>query len=79
MVVGNHRDAWVLGAADPSSGTASVYDVVRGFQTLREKGWKPMRSILVASWDAEEVSHSSIPNYLLDAEGLQSISSYSTD
>lgn len=45
----------VLGAVDPSSGTASVHEVVRGFGALLKKGWKPLRTIVFASWDAEEV------------------------
>jgi N-acetylated-alpha-linked acidic dipeptidase len=54
VVVGNHRDAWVLGAADPSSGTVSVHEVVRGLGALLKEGWKPLRTIVIASWDAEE-------------------------
>ncbi|KAH8094878.1 Zn-dependent exopeptidase [Cristinia sonorae] len=54
VVVGNHRDAWVLGATDPSSGTVSVHEVVRGLGALVKKGWKPLRTIVIASWDAEE-------------------------
>ncbi|WWD17285.1 hypothetical protein CI109_101725 [Kwoniella shandongensis] len=54
VIFGNHRDAWVLGAADPSSGTASQYEVVRGLGALLKKGWKPLRTIVLASWDAEE-------------------------
>ncbi|KAF8195605.1 Zn-dependent exopeptidase [Mycena galopus ATCC 62051] len=54
VVLGNHRDAWVMGAADPSSGSASVNEVVRGLGALLKKGWKPLRTILIASWDAEE-------------------------
>ncbi|BEJ14845.1 hypothetical protein CspHIS471_0406120 [Cutaneotrichosporon sp. HIS471] len=54
VIMGNHRDAWVLGGADPNSGTASQYDMVRGLGTLLRKGWRPMRSIILASWDAEE-------------------------
>lgn len=44
-----------MGATDPSSGTASVHEVIRGLGELRKKGWKPLRTILIASWDAEEV------------------------
>ncbi|KAJ7044603.1 Zn-dependent exopeptidase [Mycena alexandri] len=44
----------VLGAADPSSGTASINEVIRGLGALSKKGWKPLRTILIASWDAEE-------------------------
>ncbi|TFL05937.1 hypothetical protein BDV98DRAFT_648051 [Pterulicium gracile] len=54
VVIGNHRDAWVLGAADPISGTASMLEIVRAFGELHKKGWQPMRTILFASWDAEE-------------------------
>ncbi|EIM89795.1 Zn-dependent exopeptidase [Stereum hirsutum FP-91666 SS1] len=54
IVVGNHRDAWVLGAGDPTSGTASVAEIIRGFGVLLKAGWKPMRTIVFASWDAEE-------------------------
>ena len=44
-----------MGATDPSSGTASVHEVVRGFGALLKKGWKPLRTVVFASWDAEEV------------------------
>jgi N-acetylated-alpha-linked acidic dipeptidase len=54
VIVGNHRDAWVPGGADPNSGTASQYELVRGLGELIKKGWKPLRSIILASWDAEE-------------------------
>ncbi|GAA6059696.1 hypothetical protein JCM10212_000083 [Sporobolomyces blumeae] len=55
VVIGNHNDAWTFGAGDPNSGTASVNEVVKALGVLRrEKGWKPLRSILIASWDAEE-------------------------
>ncbi|KAF9006517.1 Zn-dependent exopeptidase [Cyathus striatus] len=54
VVIGNHRDAWVMGAADPSSGTSSINEVVRGLGYLIKQGWKPLRTIVIASWDAEE-------------------------
>jgi N-acetylated-alpha-linked acidic dipeptidase len=54
VMIGNHRDAWVMGAADPTSGTASLHETIRGFGALMKKGWKPLRTILIASWDAEE-------------------------
>ncbi|KAL5527109.1 hypothetical protein ACEPAG_5900 [Sanghuangporus baumii] len=54
VLVGNHRDAWVLGAADPTSGTVSLHEMIRGFGTLLRAGWKPLRTIVIASWDAEE-------------------------
>jgi N-acetylated-alpha-linked acidic dipeptidase len=54
VVVGNHRDAWVYGAVDPNSGTAAMLEAVHGFGTLLKSGWRPKRTIVVASWDAEE-------------------------
>ena len=56
VIVGNHRDAWTAGAVDPSSGTAAMLEMVRAFGELRRGGWRPRRSILFASWDAEEFS-----------------------
>jgi N-acetylated-alpha-linked acidic dipeptidase len=54
VVLGNHRDAWVFGAVDPNSGTAAMLETVHGFQELLQHGWKPDRTIVFASWDAEE-------------------------
>ena len=38
VILGNHRDAWVYGAADPSSGTATMIEVAKAFGWLRKKG-----------------------------------------
>ncbi len=54
VVIGNHRDAWVYGAVDPNSGTASMLEAVHGVGALLKDGWKPKRSIIFCSWDAEE-------------------------
>jgi N-acetylated-alpha-linked acidic dipeptidase len=54
VVAGNHRDAWVYGAADPASGTAAMLEAVHGLGVLLHQGWRPRRTIVVASWDAEE-------------------------
>ncbi|HEX7288225.1 MAG TPA: M28 family metallopeptidase [Candidatus Angelobacter sp.] len=54
VIVGNHRDAWVYGAVDPNSGTAAMLETVHGMQELLQTGWKPERTIVFASWDAEE-------------------------
>ncbi|EIW61691.1 Zn-dependent exopeptidase [Trametes versicolor FP-101664 SS1] len=54
VFIGCHRDAWVMGAADPTSGTVSIHEVVRGFGELLKSGWKPLRNVVFASWDAEE-------------------------
>jgi N-acetylated-alpha-linked acidic dipeptidase len=54
VVAGNHRDAWVYGAVDPNSGTAAMLEAVHGVGELLKSGWKPKRSLVFASWDAEE-------------------------
>jgi N-acetylated-alpha-linked acidic dipeptidase len=54
VIVGNHRDAWIYGAADPSSGTAAMLESVHGIGALLRQGWRPKRTIVFASWDAEE-------------------------
>jgi len=55
VVIGNHRDAWVAGGAgDPNSGSAIMNEVIRSFGEALEAGWKPLRTIVFASWDGEE-------------------------
>jgi len=54
VIAGNHRDAWVYGAVDPSSGTAAMLESVHGIGALLKQGWRPKRTIVFCSWDAEE-------------------------
>ena len=54
VIRGNHHDAWVYGADDPSSAMASVLEEARAFGELLKAGWKPKRTILICSWDGEE-------------------------
>jgi N-acetylated-alpha-linked acidic dipeptidase len=54
VVLGNHHDAWVFGAADPNSGTAVMLETARGLGELARNGWKPKRTIVMCEWDAEE-------------------------
>ena len=70
VVLGNHRDACKLsdprrkqsneqigiagGAGDPNSGSATMNEVVRSFGVALANGWKPLRTIVFASWDGEE-------------------------
>ena len=46
--------AWVMCATDPSSGTVSIHEVIRGLGLLLRHGWTPLRTLVIASWDAEE-------------------------
>jgi len=54
VIAGNHRDAWVYGAVDPNSGTAAMLESVHGIGVLLKQGWRPKRTMIFASWDAEE-------------------------
>lgn len=55
IVLGNHRDAWIAGGAgDPNSGSAALNEVIRSFGVALSRGWKPLRTIVFASWDGEE-------------------------
>jgi N-acetylated-alpha-linked acidic dipeptidase len=54
VVLGNHRDAWVFGGVDPSSGTATQLELARVLGGLAREGKRPRRTIVFASWDAEE-------------------------
>ncbi|XP_041370396.1 putative N-acetylated-alpha-linked acidic dipeptidase [Gigantopelta aegis] len=55
IMFGNHRDAWVYGAIDPSSGTAVMKEVSRVLAVKVKSGkWRPRRSIMFCSWGAEE-------------------------
>ncbi len=54
VVAGNHRDAWVYGAVDPNSGTAAMLEAAHGLGELLKSGWRPKRTIVIGSWDAEE-------------------------
>jgi len=54
VVLGNHHDAWVFGAADPGSGTAVMLETARALGELVRSGWKPRRTIVICEWDGEE-------------------------
>jgi N-acetylated-alpha-linked acidic dipeptidase len=54
IVRGNHRDGWVFGAADPISGHVAMMAEAKAIGALLKGGWRPKRTIVYASWDAEE-------------------------
>jgi N-acetylated-alpha-linked acidic dipeptidase len=54
IVVGNHRDAWVFGGHDPSSGTSCLMELVRALTEAQKEGWGPRRTVIFGNWDAEE-------------------------
>jgi N-acetylated-alpha-linked acidic dipeptidase len=51
---GNHHDGWVFGAADPLSGQVSLLEEAKAIGRLVNQGWRPKRTIVYLSWDAEE-------------------------
>ena len=51
---GNHHDAWVNGAEDPTSGMVALMEEARAIAELTRSGWRPKRTIVYAAWDAEE-------------------------
>ena len=51
---GNHHDSWVNGATDPTSGNVALMETARSLSEMVKQGWKPKRTIIFASWDAEE-------------------------
>jgi N-acetylated-alpha-linked acidic dipeptidase len=55
VLVGNHHDAWIYGAGDPSSGTAALLELARVLGDLAREGVRPRRTLFVAFWDAEEM------------------------
>lgn len=54
VYIGAHRDAWGAGAADNVSGTVSVLEAAYALSELARRGERPRRTIVFATWDAEE-------------------------
>ena len=54
VYIGAHRDAWGPGAADNISGTVSVLEAAQALADLAKRGDRPKRTIVFATWDAEE-------------------------
>jgi N-acetylated-alpha-linked acidic dipeptidase len=54
IVRGNHHDAWVNGAEDPSSGQMALLEEARAFGELLKQGWRPKRTVIYCAWDGEE-------------------------
>jgi N-acetylated-alpha-linked acidic dipeptidase len=51
---GNHHDGWVFGAADPMSGHIAMMGEAKAIGALARTGWRPKRTLVYLSWDAEE-------------------------
>uniref|UniRef100_A0A183AVW4 Peptidase_M28 domain-containing protein n=1 Tax=Echinostoma caproni TaxID=27848 RepID=A0A183AVW4_9TREM len=56
VILGNHHDAWCQGACDPGSGTVLLQQVAKILGEAYKKGFRPRRTVVLASWDGEELS-----------------------
>ncbi len=54
VIVGAHRDGWGPGAGDNVSGTVSVLEAARAVMEEVRAGRPPKRTLVFATWDAEE-------------------------
>ncbi|MDF1505446.1 M20/M25/M40 family metallo-hydrolase [Roseisolibacter sp. H3M3-2] len=54
VMVGAHRDGWGPGAGDNVSGTVSVLEAARAVMEEVRAGRPPKRTLVFATWDAEE-------------------------
>jgi N-acetylated-alpha-linked acidic dipeptidase len=54
VIIGGHRDGWGPGAADNISGTVSILEAARAVAEQLKAGMRPKRTIIFATWDAEE-------------------------
>jgi N-acetylated-alpha-linked acidic dipeptidase len=54
VIRGNHHDAWVNGAQDPTSGQVAMLEEARALGELMKQGWRPRRTVIYSAWDAEE-------------------------
>ena len=54
IIRGNHSDAWVNGASDPTSGQVAMLEEARAIGELARSGFRPRRTIVFAAWDGEE-------------------------
>ncbi|MDP9112016.1 MAG: M28 family peptidase, partial [Candidatus Eremiobacteraeota bacterium] len=55
VMIGSHRDAMTFGAIDPGSGTTVLLQDADAFGALAQDGWRPSRTIELASWDGHEL------------------------
>jgi len=54
VIIGAHRDAWGFGATDNGTGSTVLLETARVIGEAVKRGWKPERTIIFATWDAEE-------------------------
>lgn len=78
VMLGAHHDTWTYGSFDNLSGTEAVMQVARGLGRLLKHGWRPNRTIVLASWDGEEYGLYGSTEYAEQrgAKGLRNVVGY---
>jgi N-acetylated-alpha-linked acidic dipeptidase len=66
VMIGSHRDAMTFGAIDPGSGTTVLLQDADAFHALAQSGWKPRRTIEIASWDGHELGLYGSASYIYE-------------
>lgn len=54
VIFGAHRDSWGPGAVDNGTGSAVLLEIARVLGEGLAAGWRPQRTLVLASWDGEE-------------------------
>ncbi|MGI8306351.1 M28 family peptidase [Saccharopolyspora hattusasensis] len=54
VVLGAHFDSWTYGTEDDVAGWTTLMEAARALAELRDRGWQPERTIVLAGWDGEE-------------------------
>jgi N-acetylated-alpha-linked acidic dipeptidase len=54
VLTGGHRDSWGPGAVDNVSGVVSILEAARAWGEALARGHRPKRTLIFATWDAEE-------------------------
>ncbi len=54
VMMGGHRDAWGPGSVDNVSGTVAVMEAAQALAEQARAGQRPRRTVVFATWDAEE-------------------------
>lgn len=56
VIIGSKRDSFVYGASQPVSGMASFLEIAKSVGKLLRNDWVPRRNLILASWDASDLS-----------------------
>lgn len=54
VLIGGHRDGWGPGAGDNVSGVTAILEAAHAVADAVKAGYRPKRTIVFATWDAEE-------------------------